>query len=65
MTGTKLAECLRSRYANLQVLYMSGYTDDAIVRNGGLEADASFLQKPFALNSLASMLRELLDRRIH
>jgi hypothetical protein len=46
----------------LQVLYVSGYTDDAIVRHGILESEANFLQKPFTMRALAHKLRDVLGR---
>jgi two-component system, cell cycle sensor histidine kinase and response regulator CckA len=45
------------------VMYMSGYTSDAIDRTGGLGADSAFLQKPFSPNQLAQKIREVLDGR--
>ncbi len=46
---------------NLRVLYMSGYTDDAIVLKGVAAATDAFLQKPFTPASLAQKGREVLD----
>jgi len=61
MGGRELAEELARRRPGLRVLLMSGYTDDAVVRNGGLEAGTEFLQKPFSLGTLVSMVRRVLD----
>jgi FixJ family two-component response regulator len=45
----------------MKILYMSGYTDDAIVRHGVLEPGTHFLQKPFSLQALADKVRAVLD----
>jgi two-component system, cell cycle sensor histidine kinase and response regulator CckA len=45
----------------MKVLLMSGYTDEAIVRHGILEAGNAFIQKPFTPNSLSLKVREVLD----
>lgn len=62
MNGRELAEQLCATYENLRVLYISGYTGDAVVRLGILDGAAAFLQKPFTLHSLASKVREVLDQ---
>jgi PAS domain S-box-containing protein len=61
MSGRQLAESLRS-VRPLRVLFLSGYTDDAVVRHGVLEAEADFLQKPFTPVALANKVRQILDR---
>ena len=61
MSGRELAEELTTRQPKLKVLYMSGYTDDAIVRHGLLDASLSFIQKPFDAATAARKVREVLD----
>ena len=45
----------------LKVLFISGYTDDSVVRHGVVEGDVAFLQKPFTMRALADKIREVLD----
>jgi FixJ family two-component response regulator len=52
---------LLAKQPDMPVLYMSGYTDDAIVQHGVLEAGINFLQKPFTPGALALKVREVLD----
>ncbi len=59
--GVKLARLLRDQIPDLRVLYMSGYTDDAIVHYGVLEQEKAFLPKPFTPAVLAAKVREVLD----
>jgi PAS domain S-box-containing protein len=63
LSGRGLAERLAPEHRDLRVLYMSGYTDDAIVRHGMLEEGTAFLQKPFTPFTLLWKVREVLDRR--
>jgi signal transduction histidine kinase/CheY-like chemotaxis protein len=61
MSGRELAERLGPLRPDLSVLYMSGYTDDAVIRHGVLGAGTAFLQKPFAPAALVQRVRESLD----
>jgi PAS domain S-box-containing protein len=61
MGGRALAELLVARQPSLRVLFMSGYTDDAIVHHGVLESGVTFVQKPLTPESLARGVREVLD----
>lgn len=61
MGGRHLAERLTSLWTHLKVLYLSGYTTDAVVRHGVLEAEVAFLQKPFSMTGLARKVREVLN----
>jgi len=62
MGGRELADQVKKTRPDIKILYMSGYTDDAIVRHGMLEKGLSFIQKPFASDSLKKKVREVLDK---
>jgi len=63
MSGRQLAEELRRRQPGLRVLFMSGYTDDVVVRHGLVEPVDAFIQKPFSPEAIAQKVREMLDRQ--
>lgn len=63
MSGPALAQELVRARPQLEVLYMSGYTDDAIVHHGMLEAETQFISKPFVGADLARKVRQVLDDR--
>jgi PAS domain S-box-containing protein len=64
MSGRDLSVKLRETSPKLKVLFMSGYSDDAIEQHGMLEADTDFIQKPFSVDGLVSRVREVLDRTV-
>jgi two-component system cell cycle sensor histidine kinase/response regulator CckA len=59
--GRELAASLTRLRPETKVLFMSGYTDQAVVNNGLLNSEAAFLQKPFTPAALAAKVRETLD----
>jgi two-component system cell cycle sensor histidine kinase/response regulator CckA len=59
--GRELADRLTGLRPDLKILYLSGYTDDAVLRHGVQEAEAALLQKPFTPDALALKVREVLD----
>ncbi|MFN4258179.1 MAG: response regulator [Gemmataceae bacterium] len=61
MNGRELADALLQQRPDLKVIFMSGYTDDAVVRYGLNAFGAHFLQKPFTPMALLRLLREVLD----
>jgi signal transduction histidine kinase len=63
MSGPDLIKQIEPIRPDLRVLYISGYTDEAIVHHGIPDSGAAFLQKPFLPDDLAVMVREVLDAR--
>ncbi|MBX9678810.1 MAG: PAS domain S-box protein [Gemmataceae bacterium] len=61
MGGRELAETLKKKFAQLRILFVSGYTDDAVMRHGVEHQDMHFLPKPFTPLSLTKKVREILD----
>jgi CheY-like chemotaxis protein len=59
--GRELADQIRQQTPGIRVLFMSGYADEAVSRNGSLHVDAAFLEKPFSAAGLATKIREVLD----
>ncbi|HKA02275.1 MAG TPA: ATP-binding protein [Candidatus Solibacter sp.] len=63
INGRDLAARVSRKRPNLKVLYMSGYTDGAVVNNGILRKEVAFLQKPFTPAALAEKVREVLEEK--
>jgi YesN/AraC family two-component response regulator len=64
LTGLALAEELRRLRPEIRVLYMSGYTDKALIDTSMLGPREAFIGKPFTPMALSGKLRELLDRTV-
>jgi DNA-binding NtrC family response regulator len=60
MSGPQAPEQIRARRANMKVLFMSGYTDEAMAHHGIPDSGAQFLQKPFVPETLTRKVREVL-----
>src|SRR5260370_7425554 len=61
MNGRELANGLASSHPDMKVLYMSGYTENAVVHDGVLDSGMALLQKPFTRDQLAKRVREGLN----
>ena len=64
LSGPQIAEKVVARDPYIQVLFMSGFTDDMVVRHGVLASGDNFLQKPFTSAALARKVRHVLDSRV-
>jgi two-component system cell cycle sensor histidine kinase/response regulator CckA len=64
MSGPELAQLLARMRPEMRVLYMSGYSDNALIRCGVVEEGTAFLQKPFTPDALAHKVREVLDAEL-
>ena len=65
MNGRELANRARGVMPNIRVLFMTGYSQDAIVHQGRLDPDIHLLEKPFRRETLAVRVRAILDPEIH
>ena len=61
MNGRQLAELLREQRPDLKVLFMSGYTNDAVLARGVIDHEMAFLQKPFGADQLAQVIADLFE----
>jgi two-component system, cell cycle sensor histidine kinase and response regulator CckA len=60
-SGPELTQQLADQQPMLNVIYMSGYTEDAIVQHGVLKPGIAFLNKPFTSQALVAKIREVLE----
>ena len=63
LTGRQAAETIKAARSEVEILFISGYTNDAIAKHGVLEPGAKFLSKPFTPDELLRKVREVLDGR--
>jgi FixJ family two-component response regulator len=61
MNGRQLSDAMKARQANLRVLFMTGYSRNAIVHQGRLDPGVEFVQKPLSQATLALRVRAILD----
>ena len=59
--GTKLVAGLEAERPGIKALYISGYTDNAIVHHGILDSNVAFLQKPFTVEGMVRKVRDVLN----
>jgi len=63
LSGSELTKSIEAIRPGIHIMYMSGYTDQAIVHHGILGPDIVLLQKPFTLSALANKLRDALEKK--
>lgn len=63
MNGRELVQAIHQIRPEVKALYISGYTEDEIIRRGLQDPGVAFLHKPFTANQLADEVRSLLDAR--
>ncbi|MFT3692774.1 MAG: response regulator [Kofleriaceae bacterium] len=63
MDGRELAELATAAHPHLAIIYMSGYTDDAVIHHGVSRGEVDFVEKPFRVNTLAGKVRSVLDHK--
>jgi len=63
MNGRPLVEKLLESRPEMRVLFMSGYTDDEVMRRGVIDGRTAFLQKPFTPAQFAKKVRDVLDQK--
>jgi two-component system cell cycle sensor histidine kinase/response regulator CckA len=63
MSGPELAKCLKETRQDIDVLYMSGYTDDKVANIGELDGKLALIQKPFYMSELVQKMHDILGRR--
>jgi signal transduction histidine kinase/CheY-like chemotaxis protein len=61
MDGYELGKKLKEKYPEMKILFMSGYTDNYIAKNGQIDSDIHFLQKPYTIKKLSNLIREILE----
>ena len=62
LSGRQLAQRLTASRPEMRVLYMSGYTDNAIIHHGVLEGGVEFIQKPFSFDAMLHKVNEVLNK---
>lgn len=64
MSGREIRDHITGLQPGIKVIFMSGYTDDAVIRHGIRKKEMDFIQKPFSMNELARKVREVLDNTL-